>query len=343
MSVDFQDRCRGLMVGLGVGNLLGIGHEGRRQPAIKVRRPDGIRDIEASSGYPDDDDLAQAIILAEAAVEAGSGELDVDDLGRRFWIWGEENGLGMGGLTGQVLTRIGGARPWRARESGFEAREPRGLPALSAAREVWEESGRRSAGNGSVMRCAPLAIRWADDDRKLALNSALSAVPTHADPRCIWCTVAANLATAPLLRGREVTAAGVVSRLRQIEPELRAALEARGVDEAGLRRRVTESCSLGERMDLADAKLDGWDMGYTLKALQVALWCAVRASDFEESLIAVVSAGGDTDTNGAVAGAVLGARFGLKAIPDRWLQRLGEIRQGRAPLEALADRLMASA
>ena len=92
------------------------------------------------------------------------------------------------------------------------------------------------------------------------------------------------------------------------------------------------------RLDLV---LDDVDMGYTLKAMQVALWCAVQASDFEESLVAVVSAGGDTDTNGAVAGAVLGARFGLNAIPSRWRERLAEVRQGREPLEALADLLMA--
>ena len=80
-------------------------------------------------------------------------------------------------------------------------------------------------------------------------------------------------------------------------------------------------------------------MGYTLKALQVALWCAIQASDFEEALVAVVSAGGDTDTSGAVAGAVLGAQFGFHAIPCGWCQRLAEIRQGREPLDALADRL----
>lgn len=80
-------------------------------------------------------------------------------------------------------------------------------------------------------------------------------------------------------------------------------------------------------------------MGYTLKAMQVALWCANQAPDFEEALVAVVSAGGDTDTNGAVAGAVLGARFGLHAIPCGWRKRLVEIRQGREPLDVLAERL----
>ena len=47
--------------------------------------------------------------------------LDVEDLARRFWVWGEENGLGMGNLTGEVLARFGGARPQRARGKECEA------------------------------------------------------------------------------------------------------------------------------------------------------------------------------------------------------------------------------
>ena len=87
--------------------------------------------------------------------------------------------------------------------------------------------------------------------------------------------------------------------------------------------------------------LDGWDMGYTLKAMQVALWCARRAADFEKALIAVVNAGGDTDTNGAVAGAVLGARFGFDAIPRRWRDRVTKLRADRVAMEVWGDRLMA--
>ena len=73
--------------------------------------------------------------------------------------------------------------------------------------------------------------------------------------------------------------------------------------------------------------------------MRIHLWCATQAPDFEEALVAVVGAGGDTDTNGAVGGAVLGARFGLHAIPGDWRERLAEIRKGREPLDVLADRL----
>ena len=333
-----QDRCRGVMVGLGVGNLLGVPQEGWPRYAVEASYPNGIRDIEVEPGEPDDDDLAQAIILAEAALEAGSADLDVEEIGRLFWAWAEENGRGIGIQTADVLARIGGASPRCARGVGVEARVSAGRPALEAARQVWEESGRYSAGNGAVMRCAPLAIRWIQDDVGLARNTALSAVVTHADPRCIWSAVLTNVAVAMLLRGENVALRAIVERTRQTAEEIGGSLSPFGI-EGVVPETVVDACSIPSACAPADLVLDGRDMGYTLKAMQVALWCANQASDFEEGLVAVVSAGGDTDTNGAVAGAVLGARFGLHAIPCGWRKGLVEIRQGREPLDALADRL----
>ena len=94
-----QDRCRGLMIGLAAGNLLGILCEGWRREEIRLGWPDGVRDIEAEAGYPDDDDLA-----------------------RRLWVWGEENGLGMGHATNMTLTRYGGSRPRRYGSRNLSAR-----------------------------------------------------------------------------------------------------------------------------------------------------------------------------------------------------------------------------
>ena len=71
----------------------------------------------------------------------------------------------------------------------------------------------------------------------------------------------------------------------------------------------------------------------------ISLW---RTPDFKYGLRAVVEAGGDTGTNGAVAGAVLGTRFGIDAIPQRWRDRIAELREGRTPLEEYADMLEAA-
>ena len=88
--------------------------------------------------------------------------------------------------------------------------------------------------------------------------------------------------------------------------------------------------------------VDRESMAYTLLALQVGLIQYWRAPDFEQGVRSVVEAGGDTDTNGAVVGALLGARFGAEAIPDRWRRRVAEIRAGRTPMESYADRLLAA-
>lgn len=71
-----------------------------------------MTEITAREGYPDDDDLAQALLLAEACLE--SGQLDVADLMRRFWEWGELSGAGMGGLTRRVLGLYGGMKTSRS-------------------------------------------------------------------------------------------------------------------------------------------------------------------------------------------------------------------------------------
>jgi ADP-ribosylglycohydrolase len=60
----------------------------------------------------------------------------------------------------------------------------------------------------------------------------------------------------------------------------------------------------------------------TLDTLQVALWAFYRFRDMEDALVTVVNLGGDTDTNGAVTGALFGAKLGDSAIPARWRNAL---------------------
>lgn len=337
-----NDRARGLMVGIAAGNLLGIVQEGWSKRRIAEEYPDGVREMEALPGYPDDDDLAQALIVAEAAER---GPLDPDDLGRRFWYWAETNGLGMGGLTGQVLELYGGdfpRCPGRRRGTAHGAtdppREPAGVPITEASRTAWDGG---QAGNGALMRCAPVAVRWRDDAAALVRNSIVSAVPTHWDRRCGWSCALANLAAAAALRGEtpaadELLDAGVEG-VRAALPELQ-----RYGYEAGVPQPVREAVRGAAGAEVGGVRADDGSMGYTLLTLRIALIALWRAPGFEQGLRGVVEAGGDTDTNGAVAGAVLGARFGIDAIPARWRRRIAEIRAGRTPPESYADRLQAA-
>ena len=83
-------------------------------------------------------------------------------------------------------------------------------------------------------------------------------------------------------------------------------------------------------------------MGYTLLTLRAALVSYWRAPSFERGLRDVIEAGGDTDTNGTAAGAVLGARFGVEGVPRRWREQLADLRAGRTPMAVYADRLLAA-
>ena len=318
---------------------------------------EGVREITAAKVYPDDDDdLAQAILLAEACVEYV--RLDTDDLMRRFWAWGETNGAGMGGLTGQVLTRFGGTAPRRALRNycrfgdppNLEPRRPRGVPAMDAARLAWEDSGRSSAGNGSVMRCGPVALRWMHDDAALARNSVISAAVTHWDWRCVWSTLLADFSIASCLRGESLEADTLVHRASEALGSCRGQqLSIEPPPEPPDRVRTAVQTALDPDACIDDLALDRGGIGFAPKTLGAVLWASRHPGSFEEGLSAIVSAGGDTDSNAAPAGAALGARFGLEGIPSRWRDRTSEIRAWepigidwieRHPLEHYADRLL---
>ncbi len=291
------------MLGVAAGSALGLGVEGWSRSAIKDRFPNGITQIhEGERDSLWDDDVAQTVLLAEALL-AGD-RLDAEDLAGRLRRWAKENGRGMGFLTTQVLREL-----------------ERGVPATEAARLVWEAEGRSSAGNGAIMRCAPVALRWLNDPRRLIEEAIVSAQVTHFDPRCVWSTVAMDVALVACLLDLDINLVALAS----------------AVSAAGAPTEVAQAIRSVEGATLEDFELDDpRTMGYTLKTMQVGLWCLGQSADFEATVVKVVNAGGDTDTNGAVAGAVMGARVGSGGIPDRWLKDLHTPER----LTELADELL---
>jgi ADP-ribosyl-[dinitrogen reductase] hydrolase len=196
-----------------------------------------------------------------------------------------------------------------------------GTPASEAAQVIWQKDGRGPAGNVAMMRCLPVALKWRRYPQRLVEETLLSAAITHYDPRCQWSAVAVNVALALALDGKSV-------ELNM----LAAALESAGApDTVGEAVGVVEGCSL-EDLDLDDPNA----MGYALKAMQVGLWTLAQGETLQEALSLVVLAGGDTDTNAAGAGAVLGGIQGYEAIPASWLECV----PGHDRLGQLADQLL---
>src|SRR5262249_7106587 len=241
------------------------------------------------------DDTAMAMNLVRSL--AANVSLDVADVARSHLEWFASNPPDVGNLTRLVLSRVASS----------------GVPAPDAARAVWEERGPEvSAGNGSVMYCAPLGAAYAHRRAELFVAApALSAI-THYDERCRTAVLAVTLAVAALVRRQSPTAA--------LEDAIGSTIDREGGEEleflvgaAGVQRPI-----------------DGPDQGFVLFTAGLGLQTLQRVADLptvtpdhvERELRRVVSLGGDTDTNAAVAGALLGAAAGASNLPNGWLASL---------------------
>ena len=296
-----RDRARGVLLGLAAGNLLGLPVEGHSRARIARQFPDGVTEIDPSEAYRDmDDDLAQAVDLGEALVAGGNV---VEEFAGRLVRWRRENGRGIGITTSAVIDLL---------EDG---QAPPG-----AARTIYEARG-GIAPNGGVMRCAPVALVRKGSPQQLVQDSASTGVVTHYAPECQWSCIIVNAAIALLMGG--------------ITPYPAILLQAVRADGA-LAEVIEWVEEVNESID--SLRWDHRHIGHTLLCMQFGLWAAQTPLGFEDALVEVVNAGGDTDTYGAVAGAVLGARYGVGAIPQRWLDCIPQ----RGRIEGLADKLVAA-
>ena len=297
-----EDRAKGTILGLAVGNLLGLPVEGWSAVHISQSFPNGVTQIDPLERVrPMDDDLAQAVDLAEALA---AGVNFVPDLCSRLVRWRRENGRGIGITTSAVIDLL---------EKGYRPPE--------AARIVYEERD-YIAPNGGLMRCAPVALARHSDPEGLVKDSAATCAVTHYALACRWSCVIINAAIYLLLKGGYPSIEDLV---------MAAAADGAPADVVEWAMRTGQ--------DLGDLEFDRGHIGHTLLCMQAGLWALKTPLDLENALVRIVSAGGDTDTNGAVAGAVLGARYGATAIPERWIDCVPL----RDRLESLALKLVNAA
>ncbi len=301
------DRFKGCLVGLAVGDALGAPLE--FMTAAQIRSAHGtVRDFlgggwQKLSPGETTDDTALMRCLAQSYLARSA--FDPADILDRFLGWLSTNPPDVGNLTRTAL------------QAYAVGRDP-----ATAGREAWEASGRQSAGNGAVMRCAPTGLLRAADFKTLERESIIGSQLTHFDPRCCQSCVAVNYAIAQLLAGEDLPVVhnNLLSYfLENADPFMASVVEA----------------ALSEMPDPAD--ISGPMQGYTFLTTHTALWALFNADSFESGLVTVVNLGGDADTNGAVAGALLGARFGYDAIPERWRDGLsGESEIVREAIELYA-------
>jgi len=194
----------------------------------------------------------------------------------------------------------------------------------------WNNSGRRSAGNGSLMRTSTIGTFYAlkDDGLRRAVSIADSAI-THADPRCTLACASYNAAIAEGIRGGDSQAMWQAARdevdiasamLLELLVHYRTSGEFRTVNLAS-DMEVLDAAA-GVKVDLDDALSEDMTQpdygGFVRTAFRVAFYQLLHAESFEDALLDTVNRGGDADTNGAIVGALLGARYGAEGISEDW-------------------------
>ncbi|CAN5679645.1 ADP-ribosylglycohydrolase family protein [soil metagenome] len=292
------DRAVGAVLGVQAGDSLGATLEFMDAAAIAERHPGVLRDIVGGgpfnwpAGAPTDDtDLTWAV---------AQGYLDVAPAAATDAAAGPDGTAAVVRAVGERMLEWFDGDP---RDIGGTTRS-----ALSAVRRTGDPttSGRTddsSQANGSLMRTMAVAVaRLNRPAERKADARAVSAI-THAHPVCLdACEIYCDLAVA-LIRGASPDEAVSEALGASPSPEISAVVEQAWAASA-----------------VAD--LPGPHGGYVLWSLRLAVWALHQETSLEDTLVAVLDTGGDTDTNGAIAGGLLGAHHGAAAIPDRWRRML---------------------
>lgn len=297
-----RDRAYGALLGLAVGDALGMPLEFLARDSFAPLQDmigGGRHGLEAGEWT---DDTSMALCLADSLI-ASNGTLDPADLMQRFVRWRDH---GDNVVNGRACFDIGNTV--RAALDRF-ARD--GAPLAGP-------TDPRSAGNGSLMRLAPVPIRFGHDVLCLRAVAALQSRTTHGAREAVEACVLFAEILAEAIAGAPRS---VVLRPREID-----GLSAEVAAIAAGRWRGKQRSEIGST-------------GYVLHSLEAALWAVGSTADFESAVLKAANLGLDADSTAAITGQLAGALYGLGGIPERWLAQLAQ----RDLIMARAEALVAQA
>ncbi len=298
-----QSRFRGCLLGLAAGDALGT--------TLEFKSPGSFTPIDDMVGggpfnlQPGQwtDDTSMALCLADSLIRKGGFD-PIDQL-ETYCRWHRQGYLSS---TGRCFD-IGNTT--RAALHHFEER-PSEYPG---------PTHEDTAGNGSIMRLAPVPMRWANHPAEAMRYAALSSKTTHGAVECVdACWYLAGLLVGALHgRSKEELLAPLytpVAELWEVVP---------------LAPKITVIAK-------GSFKFEGTQIrgsGYVVKSLEAALWAFHKSEDFRHGALLAVNLGDDADTTGAVYGQIAGAYYGEEGIPQSWREKLAM----RETMEQFADKL----
>jgi ADP-ribosylglycohydrolase len=292
LSPDQVDRARGAVLGSAVGDALGAPYEF----GCRAVGPSGPEMLGGGLGgfAPGEwtDDTAMAWCILDVA--ARHGDLGSEDaltqVARRFRQWFESGPADIGNQTRSVLGEVGP--------------DPAASTLTATSYDLYARTG-RTAGNGSLMRTAPVALRYLEDGVALVDAARRISALTHYDQQAQDACALWSVAISHAVVSGEVDVRSGLALLKPAAAETWAGL----IDEA-------------ESRAPTDFSPNGWVVSAFQAAWSAIVHTPVPADEpsrhFGDALDTAIRIGDDTDTVAAIAGGLLGARWGAASIPLRW-------------------------
>jgi len=299
--MDTIERFRGCLLGLAGGDAVGTSVEFRARGSFPP-----VTDL--TSGGPFNlrpgewtDDTSMALCLASSLVELG---FDPHDQMVRYCRWWEEGYLSSNGRCFDIGNTVASALN-RFKRSG---------EAYSGSTDP------KSAGNGCIMRLAPVPMFFYPDHASAVRYSGESSRTTHGAQECIE---ASQLFGAMIFKALDGQAKGEILYGEHFTEGFTPPLS----------RRLAEIARGSYRQKPMDAIRGS---GYVVDCLEAALWCFERTENFRDAVLMAVNLGQDTDTTAAVCGQIAGAYYGEAGIPAEWNEKIAL----RELIAGLAEKLL---
>ncbi|MBN1127187.1 MAG: ADP-ribosylglycohydrolase family protein [Sedimentisphaerales bacterium] len=307
-----RDKMTGLLIGMATGDALGLPREGlSRERALRMFGSAPLSHRFLLDHGMVSDDTEHVCMTAQALLASGMNPVRFgQSLSRRlrFWLLGLPAGIGWATLRSII-------RLWLCKN--------------------WETSGVFSAGNGPAMRSPVLGACLGEDIKKLAQFVSISTRITHTDPRAeegaMIIALAAHYAISHELD--DFDAISFLTSLKESITQTKLLEVLQAVETA-----LHDNCSAHElacRLSLKDGV-----SGYIVHTVPVCLFCWLQnPGNFRKAVEEVILLGGDTDTTGAITGALAGATVGFSQIPEEWVKGLWEWPRSVKWMKKLAEKL----
>lgn len=289
--MDNLERYKGCLCGLAAGDALGTTLEFKSSGSLEpIKDMIGGGPFQLKPGQWTDD-TSMALCLAESLIECQGNNLK-DQL-ERYTRWYLDGHLSSTGKCFDIGNTVK-----KALSNFMISGEP-----YSGLTDTW------SAGNGSIMRLAPVPLFYARNPQEAVKKSGESSRTTHGNRLAIDACY--------YFGGILVGAVTGVSK----EQILSKCYHPGGKEwqDIDLSPEIYEiACGSFKRREPPIIK----GIGYVVKSLEAALWAFHRSDTFEKGCLMAVNLGDDADTTGAVYGQLAGAYYGIVGIPERWLKKL---------------------